>query len=185
LDCKEANHALIELRHDLAWNGIEHPGPFHANADPAPTRARVFDIIEELDVRVDALVIEKSKSAPKIRPTPERFYQYAWFYLMRYLVNEVTPGRTELLAVAASVGTRAKRTAFFTGVQDVMQQVARVTHRSACWDASSDGCLQIADYCTWAIQRKWELGDQAPYSRIKRKVRSEYEIFATGPVHYY
>jgi hypothetical protein len=24
----------------------------------------------------------------------------------------------------------------------------------------SDPCLQVADYCTWAIQRKWERGDE-------------------------
>jgi hypothetical protein len=45
--------------------------------------------------------------------------------------------------------------------------------------------LQVADYCNWAIYRKWSKGDLRSYERIKLAVRSESEIFKTGRTYGY
>ena len=55
----------------------------------------------------------------------------------------------------------------------------------AFWPSNSDPCLQIADYCTWAIQRKWEKNDSRSYDLIKDKIVSEYDIFRFGSTYYY
>lgn len=184
-DCSEVNAHLSELRHQMAWEGHDHPGPFHAAKDPAPVRDRVFGLIEGLDVRVDALILEKAKAMPHIRTTDERFYQHAWFYLMQYVTPQLSCD--ELLVVTASLGNKKKRReAFYSGVQNVMRQVGRrIRYKTACWEASSEGCLQVADYCGWAIQRKWELGDPEPHRRILSKIRSEYDLFARGRTLFY
>lgn len=182
-DCFEVNARFNELRHQMAWEGHDHPGPFHAAKDPAPVRNRVYSLIQGLDLRVDAIVLEKAKAMPQIRLTEERFYQHAWFYLMKY----VTPRLSceELLVVTASLGKKKKREAFYEAVREVMKQVSRMRYKTACWDASSDSCLQVADYCGWAIQRKWEAGDPEAHSRIISKVRSEYDLFSRGTTIYY
>lgn len=187
-DCAPALSALIDLRHELAWEGREglrHWGPFHACTDPNPVRNRVFDAIADLDFKVDSIILEKSKAKPRLRTSEERFYQYAWFYLMKYLAGHLV-GKKELLVVAASIGTNRKRSAFYGGVKDVLAQVRRVnSYRTACWSADCDGCLQVADYCGWAIQRKWEMKESWAYDRIKEKIRSEYDFFASGTDHFY
>jgi hypothetical protein len=33
LDCATVNLRLHELRHQMAWEGHDHPGPFHAATD--------------------------------------------------------------------------------------------------------------------------------------------------------
>lgn len=177
-ECGTVNARLQELRHQMAWEGHDHPGPFHATKDPAPVRNRVLGIIEDLDLRVDALVLEKAKAMPHIRATEERFYKHAWFYLMRFVLPRLNC--RELLVVPASIGNNKRRTAFHDVVREVMQQVGTITYRTACWDANSDACLQVADYCGWALQRKWEMGDMIPYGRIQSKIRSEYDLFAPG-----
>jgi hypothetical protein len=184
-DCSEVNAKLHELRHEMAWAGHDHPGPFHAAHDPAPVRQRVYDLIEGLDVRVDAILLEKAKAMPSIRPTDERFYQHAWLYLMKYVVPRLPCD--ELLVVTASIGNKKKkRAAFYDGVRDVMGQVGRrIKYKTACWEASSDCCLQVADYCGWALQRKWESSDLVPYNRIAAKIRSEYDLFGRGMTTYY
>lgn len=184
-DCSEVNARLSELRHRMAWEGHDHPGPFHAAHDPAPVRERVFSLIESLDVRVDALLLEKAKAMPHIRATDERFYQHAWFYLMKYVAPRLSCD--ELLVVTASLGNKKKkRLAFYEAVRDVVRQVGgQTTYRTACWEASSDGCLQVADYCGWAIQRKWETGDPGPHGRIASKIMSEYDLFGAGAKMYY
>lgn len=181
--CAEASAQLHDLRHQMAWEGHDHPGPFHAATDPPPVRNRVFSIIERLDVRVDALILEKAKAMPHVRSSAEQFYRHAWLYLMRYTVRHLLCH--ELLVVPASLGTKKKRLAFYDMVRDAMKQVGRIDYRTACWDASSDACLQVADYCGWAIQRKWESSDPAPHGRISDKIKSEFDLFATGLKMYY
>ena len=56
--------------------------------------------------------------------------------------------------------------------------------RTAFWPCQTDPCLQAADYCTWAIQRKWEKGDRRSYDLIKDKISYEYELWARGKIHY-
>lgn len=183
-DCFAVNARLSGLRHEMAWEGHDHPGPFHAAHDPAPVRNRVFGLIEDLDIRIDAIILEKAKAMPHIRSTDERFYQHAWFYLMKYVTPRLACD--ELLVVTASLGNKKKRAAFYQAVRDVMGQVGcRVLYKTACWDASSDGCLQVADYCGWAIQRLWEAGDPGPHGRIAAKIRSEYNLFGSGTKVYY
>lgn len=51
--------------------------------------------------------------------------------------------------------------------------------------ANADPCLQVADYCAWAIQRKYEKGDDRSYVLIKDRISYEYELWAHGKKHYY
>ncbi len=37
----------------------------------------------------------------------------------------------------------------------------------------SEPCLVVADYCTWAIQRRWEREDPRSHMLLADKIRSE------------
>lgn len=89
--------------------------------------------------------------------------------------------RDELFLSAASVGTCARAGAFREAIEDVAQQASpTLDHRVVFWPAAADPCLQVTDYCTWAIQRKWERGDGRSYDLIKDKIASEYELWRIG-----
>ncbi|OHC69590.1 MAG: hypothetical protein A3H93_02840 [Rhodocyclales bacterium RIFCSPLOWO2_02_FULL_63_24] len=45
--------------------------------------------------------------------------------------------------------------------------------------------LQIADYCNWAVFRKWQKGEVEFYDLIKPALKSEFDIFRTGTTLYY
>jgi hypothetical protein len=84
------------------------------------------------------------------------------------------------------LGTKKKRAGFHSAVDDVVSQVSPcASHRVAFWPAESDPCLQVADYCIWAIQRKWERDDNRSYDLIKDKVASEFDAWKVGTNHYY
>ena len=51
--------------------------------------------------------------------------------------------------------------------------------------AATDPCIQVADYCAWAIQRKWELDDDRSYVLIADHITAEYDLFKGGNEHYY
>jgi hypothetical protein len=75
---------------------------------------------------------------------------------------------------------------FHASVIAVVQQVTQSSrHCVVAWPTISDPCLQVADYCTWAIQRKWEREDLRSYALIASKIRSEYDVWQRGQVRYY
>lgn len=75
-DCSVGD-ALAALRRDLAWEQVDHPGPFHATEDRQAVRDRVFDVLASHNFRIDATIFDKSKTQPH-RQTIEAFYKLAW-----------------------------------------------------------------------------------------------------------
>ena len=51
--------------------------------------------------------------------------------------------------------------------------------------SSSHVLLQVADYCAWAIYRKWQNQDARSYVHIQGRIRNEYDIFQNGDMDYY
>lgn len=62
---------------------------------------------------------------------------------------------------------------------------SNVMHRILHHESRSHYMLQVADYCCWAVFRKWERGDTAHYDLIAPAMRSEFDIFRTGTRHHY
>ena len=177
---------LSELRRKLVWDGFDLRAGFHATEDKQRVRDAVFDTLRQHSFRVDATILHKRKTPPQDRVSDMRFYQHAWFHHMKYVAPEVVSQREEILAVAASIGTRKKEAAFGTAIRDVMEQVSPTSAwRSVVWTAASDPCLQVADDCSWAIQRKWETGDDRSHRLIRDKIASEFDLFEAGTDIYY
>jgi hypothetical protein len=117
--------------------------------------------------------LEKAKVQPAARMTDEHFYQVAWYLHMKHVAPRVARVSDALLVVSASLGAN-QRERFQLAVRNVIQQVSPTpAFRVASWDARSDPCLQITDYCAWAIQRKWERSDDRSYRLIAAKIASE------------
>ncbi len=177
---------LLRLRRNLAWENMEIAGAFHATEDKQAVRDQVFELIQGYDVRIDATIFEKSKCQPHQRTDEVSFYKFAWFFHMKYLAPHLASNLDEMLIVAASINTRAKALSFRLSVEQVMAQTSTARDmRVKMWPAATDPCLQVADYCCWAIQRKWELGDDRSYNLVKGKIYSEFDIFRRGKDHYY
>lgn len=184
-DC-EVGHELLRLRRKLAWDGYPLGDYFHASTDKQKVRDAVFDLISQYNFNIYAKILEKSKAQPQTRTTNHRFYHYGWFYLLRYAAPKIFDPNTELLITTASVGTKRGQAYFTSAVNDVVQQIAiKNEWQTYFCPASSDPCLQVADYCTWAIQRKWERGDTKSYGLIAPKIRYEYDLWGKGTRHYY
>jgi len=69
-----------------------------------------------------------------------------------------------------------------------MKQTLRVKRwKTDFMPCAADPCLQVADYCAWAVQRKWESGGQdiRSYDLIKDRITYEYDLWGKGNTHYY
>ena len=181
---------LFELRHELAWEGVQLREGFHAGNDNKHVRKRVFDILARYDFRVDATLFEKRKVEPQRRSDNAQFYGFAWYHHLTGLVSALAPESEELLVTAADIGkgSNAMRSSFASAIGSIASAVAPdCVIKDAMWAASSAPLLQVADYCAWAIQRKWERdpSDTNCYDLILDKIASEYDIFRGSATTYY
>jgi hypothetical protein len=178
--------SITQLRYDLAWRGLGLDTRFHATTDAQAVRDEVFRCIDQHALRVDATIFEKRKAQPHLQ-SEQGLYKMAWFQHLKYVAPRIASREDRLFVVAASVGTnKRKRGLLHAAVHDVVFQVSPcASYRVAFWPAASDSCLQVADYCTWAVQRKWELNDPRSYDLMKGALGSEWEVWRSGDTYYY
>jgi|DewCreStandDraft_1066081.scaffolds.fasta_scaffold01416_17 hypothetical protein len=178
--------ALLDLRRRLAWQGIEMRRAFHATDDTNRIRREVFALISQYEFKADFTLLRKRFAEPHVRSSPETFYRYAWYYHMRHLLPRIVAPDDALLVVVSSIGTKRKAASFQRAVQQVLERTVPTARFSAAfWEACTDPCLQVADYCCWAVKRKWENGDPSWYRYISRKVASEFALFREGQRRFY
>jgi Protein of unknown function (DUF3800) len=184
-DCSVAED-LLALRREFAWKRAPIGDYFHATSDKQEIRDAVFKVIGDHSFTIQATIMEKSKAQPHVRTSHEQFYKYGWLYHFRYgIVRKIGP-RDELLITTASVKTKKAQGVFTDAVNDVIQQhLDRSRWRTSFCPCSCDPCLQVADYCTWAIQRKWERNDARSYNLIKDRIVYEFDLWRHGRTHYY
>lgn len=182
----ELSHSLLELKRRLIWEQKPVGDHFHATTDKQAVRDEVYNVLMKHDFKIHATVMEKTKAQPHTRATKPTFYQYGWYYHFRHVAPKVLPANMELLMTAASLGTAKERASFSGAVDSVMTQIgggkAWKTHFCP---AANDPCVQAADYCAWAIQRKWERQDVRSYDIIKDRIIHEYDLWSHGNTHYY
>lgn len=185
-DCNIAAD-LLHLRRQLAWNGVQPDrDQFHATTDSEEVREAVYGLLGNLRFRIDATIFEKAKARPYTRVERHGFYQLAWYYHFKYVAPRIVKPGERLFIQAASVGQKKERQAFRQAIDRVAAQVLpEVEWRTSFWSADTDPCLQVADYCAWAIQRKWERGEDRRYRQIAANIRSEYDIWARSGEMYY
>jgi hypothetical protein len=183
-DCGIGDRVLA-LKRDLAFDGMVLDG-FHASSDKQWVRDRVFEVIADADLRYDVTILDKRKTIDKYRRSALRFYKLAWYLHFKYVAPIVADHADELLVVASSLQISKKKKVVGQAVEDVVAQVApTLKHHTAFSANGSDPCLQVADYCTWAVQRKYEMGDTRSYDLIDHHVRTEFHPFAGGSKTFY
>lgn len=182
----DVGDALLSLRRDLAWEGLGLISEFHATTDSQVIRDRVVEVIRRHPFQIDTTILEKAKAAPVERLDEQQFYALAWKEHMRGFADARGDTAAEMFLVSAALGTKRKRHSMYTAVQAAVGQTYPSTKiRVASWHAQSDPCLQVADYCSWAIQRKWEIGDPRSYDLIRSKIILEREVWKErSSLHY-
>lgn len=181
-----ASEKLLTLRRNLALYGEPDRDKLHATSDLQEVRNEVFNILKNENFRIDSTIIEKSKTNPKLRESEEQFYQKAWHYHFKHVGPKIIKNYDKMLLTAAALGTKRTRAAFKESVNNSIQKILpREKWQMSFHESSKDPLLWVADYCAWAIQRKWERGDTRSYNLISDKIITEFELFEFGNMKYY
>jgi hypothetical protein len=184
-----ATDPLIALKYDLIEFGLDIEY-FHATEDSQAVRDRVFAIIARnlRSIRIDSLIVEKPKTGPALQAENE-FYPRMLGYLVRFVLRRLpVPYKLdEVLVFTDRIPIQKKRRAIERAIKTTLAKELPPGVKYRLFHHASASCmgLQVADYCNWAIFRKWERGDARSYDIIKPAIRSEFDIFRSGTRFYY
>ena len=162
---------------------------FHCYDDHRSVRDAVFGVIAAHlgEIRIDCLVVEKRKTRPALQED-KRLYQWTLGYLLRRVLPlELDAGTSNVMVITDAVPVNKKRKAAEKAIHGAVarKQLPGINYRIAHHQSRSHYGLQVADYCCWAIFRKWQRGESAWYDRIKPALRSEHDVFESETHHYY
>ncbi len=179
---------LDDYKHDCLEYGLDTEY-FHCADDNPRVRRRVFELIAaNLDsLRIDCLVVEKSKTGPALRED-KRFYPEMLGHLLKFVIpRELKNSVDEVIVITDTIPIQKKRQAVEKAIKGALAAMlpAGMRYRILHHASRSHYGLQVADYCNWAVFRKWQKGETEFYDRIKPAVRSEFDIFQTGTRYYY
>jgi hypothetical protein len=175
---------LTELKYDLAETSTELEY-FHASENAQPVRKRVFDVIRaHLEgVRIDSLIVEKQKTRPSLQ-ADEKFYPRMLGQLLKRILETYDLRQfKEVLVFTDRIPIQKKRGTIEKAIKVTLARLLPSTarYRLIHHSSKSNLDLQIADYCTWALYRKWNAGDLRSYQHIQPAVASEFDILDGPP----
>lgn len=177
---------LLNIRRKLCSDGNPDCDKLHATTDRQETRDSVFGLLQKHIFRVDATILEKSKAQPQTRVDDPTFYRYAWFYHFKHVAPRLLKDTEKLHITAAALGSKKTEAAFKNALNNTLQQlIPREKWECSFMDSAKDPMLWAADYCAWAIQRKWERGDDRSHKLIADKISTEFDLWGIGSKHYY
>jgi len=180
LFCQE----FSDLKYELHAQGtcLER---FHACEDVQAVRNRVFGIISALTgYAIHSIIVRKNR----VNPVLHKYgvYSIAYRTLLRYLIGswkldrvcivvDTVPDQSHQVTLKSTLKART------TEIMNARGIPFSIDHHTSC----SHALLQVADYCAWAIYRKWANNDVRSYAHIQGRIRNEYDIFANGDTNYY
>jgi hypothetical protein len=179
MQCSTSADPLIKRKVDVG-------DMFHASSDTNVIRSEVFKLISGFKLEIDSTILDKPKAEPQTRPDEATFYRCAWFYHAKYLTTKIFPKSSDIYISAAALETNKGKAAFKAAFHEAVSQTA--SHDGFVMDfpfAVADPCIQVADYCSWAIQRKWERQKEDFYKHIQPFVKSEFDLWRRGTKTYY
>ena len=134
-----------------------------------------------------SIVLEKRKINPVLRD-PDGFYVKFATPLLRFLFRGCTePGTNNVVICTDTIATNRRREGILKALKtNLRAELPGATTRIYTHPKESNKWIQVADFCSWAIQRKWERGDRASYDLIRpRLVKTELDLCARGDQQIY
>ena len=178
--------SLDDLKYDCIEYGLENEY-FHCSNDNRYVRSGVFSAIKDnLDkLRIDSLIVDKREVSPALRED-RSFYPEMLGVLLKFVMpRELVSGVDSVIVITDTIPINRKRKAIERGIRNSLSTMLppRMKYRILHHNSRSHYGLQVADYCCWAIHRKWQTGESDWFDQIKSAVRSESAIYHEGQIY--
>jgi hypothetical protein len=172
--------ALLSLKYDLIESG-ENIEWFHATEDQQRVRDDVFANIGHhlSDISLHSVIVDKRKAKTEFQDMVS-LYSASIAHLLRETLAEYSLALyKQVLVMTDTLPLNKKRKAFEKTIKQTLSEMLPSGVRYRVMHHASKSCvgLQVADYCNWAIYRKWENLDLRSYDLISKAIKTERNIF--------
>lgn len=174
---KKLNELKRELSNDEYLKDIPSMSKtklaFHAKDDCPEVRYRVFKLLKELPFSCNIVVARKTKHVfEKFEGNTQKLYDS----LITHLFKNILHLSSNNYIYIATRGSKKRQEPLERAIQDALKYTEEklsmpiVSNQQILPQTpSGEACLQIVDYCNWAVQRAFLKGDMRYYNFLKEK----------------
>lgn len=180
--------ALTDLRFSLLKKG-ENIQAFHAHEDRQANRDAVVETLASHDNwRFAANVVYKPKVNPAIRDSYHFYPKFASMVLRFIFRGCLRRGTDAVLIFTDALPVKRHRESAEKAIKKACRAEldSGIRFESYHHPRASNVWIQVADYCSWAVYRKWQHGDTRTFDQLRiRLAKDELDVLASGDTVYY
>ena len=157
-----------------------HPNTLHAYKEKPKTRNRVFNLLNEREISIITIYLNKNKVYTQLQDEKQVLYNYVTNILLdRVYTKKLVPLDEKIYLIAS----RRETNKFLN--DNFKNYLAQQTKNNHNVDIEiqiktpyEEKCLQIIDFICWAIYRKYEHYDESYYNLFKKQIVEENPLFS-------
>jgi hypothetical protein len=108
--------------------------------------------------------------------------------VLRFVLRRLEPGTDRVLVFTDTIPVNEKRDSIEKAIKAACRAelAEAIRFESYHHPRASNAWIQAADYCSWAVFRKWEHRDLRTYGQIQHRLRvRELDVLQCGVTYYY
>lgn len=155
-------------------------GILHAVKEKPATRKRLLRFLNQGECAIMAIYLNKAKVYTKLRDEKHVLYNYVTNILLdRIMTKRLINAKGPVQIIASKRETNKFLNENF---RNYLKKQARDTHvmkeiSIEVKTPAQEKALQAVDFVSWAIFRKYEMGDDSYYKLIEEKIKEESPLF--------
>jgi len=170
----EVNRIIKKIRKNLLKKKMKNTSELKGNNSTDRIRFAVLNKAVEKNIEIYTIILDKSKIYDYLKNSKDKLYNYT----ANLILNEcsLNDGKFKLIV--------DKRGGVVVNDFDRYIKFKMNNKNSNCEidvehkNSNREGCLQVLDFISWAIFRKYELNDERYYNIIKRRITTEKHMFS-------
>ncbi len=154
-------------------------GVLHSVKEKPITRQRLLRRLNEKDCAIMTIYLNKRKVYTKLQDEKQVLYNYVTNILLdRIYSKRLVAGKDKITIVASRRETnRYLNENFKTYLNNQAKNHHKVEVEAVIKTPFEEKSLQVVDFVSWAIFRKYEYGDDSYYNIIRNKIVEENPLF--------
>ncbi|HPN54363.1 MAG TPA: DUF3800 domain-containing protein [Candidatus Moranbacteria bacterium] len=157
----------------------KHVGILHACKEKPKTIIKTLGMLNEKDISVLSIHLNKAKVYTKLRDEKHVLYNYVSNILLdRIFTKKLISLDSPIILIASRRETnRFLNDNFKNYLENQVKNNHKLDICVKIKTPEAEKCLQAVDFICWAIYKKKELGDESYYNLIRQKIVEESPLF--------
>lgn len=170
---------IARIVHSGLRKKFKKVGVLHAYKEEPVTRTRLLRKLNQQDISILAIILNKRRVYTKLKDEKAVLYNYVANILLDRLFRQKPIPTDKALTLIASL--RETNKFLNQNFKDYLRRKIIDNHKLKLnieiATPAKEKSLQVVDFVSWAIFRKYETGDDTYYNLIKSKIIEEAPLF--------